>query len=379
MVPTYFGLNEGTYCSQKCIEVLKSFDKTSSLRCYSHQDNKPLLEAISSIYRIPVENIFLDNGSGPLLKNVIPHIIQQEIKGSLRRIARHLWDAKGYPIICTSMTYGKVPPKALARGLGVIPIPLEAEKDFRLDMGLLRKELKKRDGVVYLVNPNNPTGNILFTRSEIEAVIVEFPRSVFWIDEAYVQYIDQDKWEDLSTLVLKYPNVAISRSLSFAYGLAGLHIGYMLGNKELVSQMNKITTGYGISHVGELVAMEALKDFDHLKFVQHKTKEARDLLGAAIESTFPYMKVFPSVTNFFYVRIYKEKITAEDRKNGRDFETATQFRNHMAQFGISVRTFEPLMHYEFPCDFRITIGLPEENEFFISKLKHTKKLPPAKL
>lgn len=75
------------------------------------------------------------------------------------------------------------------------------------------------------INQENNYVLIFSFRKQLEPLLQQFPRSTFWIDEAYVQYIEPGQWDDIATLIPKYPNLIISRSFSFAYGLAGLHTG----------------------------------------------------------------------------------------------------------------------------------------------------------
>ena len=95
----------------------------------------------------------------------------------------------------------------MKKGLQVRLVPLKAENNFDLDLNDLEAAIKQGDGLVYLATPNNPTGNVLVTRDQIEGLIQKYPKSTFWLDEAYVQYVDPAKHRYLADLVGQYPNV----------------------------------------------------------------------------------------------------------------------------------------------------------------------------
>jgi hypothetical protein len=113
------GLNDGTYMPEACTQVLRDFAHTLGLRNYSTSDNRPLCEAIARVDGCKAENVFLHNGSGPILKQVVPSIIRSQIKSSPLRVARHLLWKTGFPTVAGSLTYGKVPVKAMELGLRV--------------------------------------------------------------------------------------------------------------------------------------------------------------------------------------------------------------------------------------------------------------------
>lgn len=163
-VKTYFGLNEGTYCSPKAISALHSFADNVSLRAYSHPDNMPLKRVISEECGIDVAHIYLGHGSGPILRLGILHILEREIRSSYSRTLKYALKMSAYPVICTSATYSKVPSGLIKLGIPLRVVPLRAEDNFALDLELLNQEIRKGDGLVYIVNPNNPTGNILITK-----------------------------------------------------------------------------------------------------------------------------------------------------------------------------------------------------------------------
>src|SRR4026209_3033738 len=98
-------LNHGTYCSQRCLDVLRSYSGDTSLRIYPPESNTDLIEMIARIHGVPAENILVDNGSGPILKRVIPFVIERAIKSSPLRMMRYLLKRTAYPILTPRFTY----------------------------------------------------------------------------------------------------------------------------------------------------------------------------------------------------------------------------------------------------------------------------------
>jgi histidinol-phosphate aminotransferase len=253
-LPINLGLNDGTICPQSCIDVMQQHTSRTSLRHYTTAGNEPLLDVICKVDGVNPDNIYLAHGSGPILKQCVPYLISQKIKSSTRRIARHLISKNGFPIITGHLTYFKVPIKALNRGLTVRLLPLLPENNFKLRVEDVEAELKKGDGLVYICNPNNPTGQLMMEREEIEHLAGKFPGSLFWVDEAYVQYIDEREHRYVSDLVPKYDNLLVSRTFSFAYGLAGVRMGYLLSSAARIKEFEDQVTDYRFGTLQEKLA-----------------------------------------------------------------------------------------------------------------------------
>jgi len=342
------GLNDGTYCPQSCIDLLKRFDSRTALRNYTTPENEPLLDVIAKNDGVGRENIYLSNGSGTLLKQCIPFIIKKKITGSPTRILRHVVSKTGFPIITPKFTYFKVPLKGMKQGLKVSLIPIGPEDGFTLDLPALKAALSKHDGLVYLANPNNPTGNVLIQREELEPLLKAYPRSIFWIDEAYIQYVDPAVHKPISDLVPKYPNLLVSRTFSFAYGLAGIRIGYLLARPDLVAIFKGQVVDYRLGVLQEQMAIAALTDPEHLDFIRGECREQRDYLTEGL-TAMGGIEVYPSEVNFLLCRF-------TDGRSG--FELAAG----LLERGIKIKTMKPVQENSFEEYFRLTLGVAEENE-----------------
>ena len=347
------GLNDGTYMPEACIEVLRRLSHRTGLRHYTTPGNNKLRDVISRVDGVTPDHIFLHNGSGPILKAVIPALIKDRVMARPYRIALHLLQKSGYPIITTAPTYGKVTAKAMAMGLGVELVPLRPENNFTLDPEDLAKVIARRAGLVYIGNPNNPTGNLMLKREDVAALADRFPESTFWVDEAYVQYAPPDPHPSVSDLVPKMPNLCVSRTFSFAYGLAGVRIGYLLANPDLVRSHEDKLTDYRLGILQEQIAVAALEDTAHLPYIREVSAEGRAQLEAGL-SRYP-IQVFPSVANFILCRFT-------------DGRPAAPLIAGLEERGIHIKSIEPMGPHRFDEYFRITLGLPHEHERLLASV-----------
>ena len=350
-LPLNLGLNDGIWCPQGALDAMARFHDRTSLRWYSDADNTPLREAIAALDGVRADQVFLHNGSGPILKQVVPHIIRTEIKRSPMRILRHLLQKNGYPIIAPRMTYSKVPKKASEIGLTVHLLPLSPDNGFRFDVNLLSERLRQQDGFVYLCSPNNPTGNLIITRDEVKELCARFPASTFWVDEAYVQYVDPAEHAYVSPLVRDTPNLVVSRTFSFAYGMAGVRIGYLLANKPLVDTLNSQLTDYRIGGLQEAMAIAALHDPEHLPFVRRTLGPERARIEAGL-SAMPGLQAFPSLANFVLARFT-------------DGRSGAWLKAELKKRGVLIKDFSPWGDERYDEYFRVTLGVEAENTLFL--------------
>lgn len=352
--PVDMALNHGTYCSEQCMGIMRRHDSNVSLRSYPASDNGDLLRALAADAGVMPENVLVANGSGPLLKTCIPFLIEQKIRGSVLRTARFLLKRVAYPIITTRLTYSKVPAAGVRVGLRCELLPMGPHDGFALDVEMLESRLSRQDGLVYLCNPNNPTGNVLIKRRELEPLLTRFPDSFFFIDEAYVHYLAEGRDTRMTDLVLDHPNLAVLRSFSFAYGLASVRVGYAVADRQVVAQMEAKLTPHRVGQLAAELTIASLQDRDHLAFVRRETARERARLIAAMgghEGLEPY----PSQTNFILCRVH-------GRWSGRKLHDALLAR------GVKVKFFEPFGDERYDEYLRVTVGLPAENDWFIKQL-----------
>jgi histidinol-phosphate aminotransferase len=286
------------------------------------------------------ENVVLGVGSQELLKNA----------------ARVFMSPTKY-LVVPSPTYGD--PAGFAQNVlhyTVKSAPV-TEKTLRTDLSALLP-LVKGAGLVYLCNPNNPTATIN-SATEISDFVAEVrktsPTTAILLDEAYCDYVSDPSFHTAIPLALSTPNVVVARTFSKAYGMAGVRIGYAIGDAATIRKMAAYRIPYNVNTFGVAAAVASLKDPAHIKEESARNKAVRDFTVKALADL--GYKSTDSQTNFIFADIGKTM-------------TAAAFRDACAAKGVMVgRDFPPLEKQWA----RISLGTMEEmqkaTEVFRSVLK----------
>lgn len=223
-------------------------------------------------------------------------------------------------------------------------------KNWGHDLEAFLAAINDRTKLIYIANPNNPTGNFL-SHTEITDFLARVPQNVLVIlDEAYTEFTAIDKRVKSFELLQKYPNLIICRTLSKAYGLAGLRIGYAVSHYEIADLLNRVRQPFNCNSLALAAAQAVLNDDEFVK----KVAENNRLEMARYEAfcTEHGLIFIPSSGNFITI----------------DFKRpATPIYDALLREGVIVR---PIGGYGLPNHLRVSIGLPEENDrFFIALLK----------
>jgi histidinol-phosphate aminotransferase len=236
---------------------------------------------------------------------------------------------------------------AHSRGTKLVTVPL---KDYRYDLNAIADHITNKTKIIYLANPNNPTGNI-FTVKEFLGFIKKVPSHVLIImDEAYFEFAKDDpKYPD--SMKYRLDNVITLRTFSKAYGLAGIRIGYGFAHKTLINNLMKVKLPFEPSIPAQAGAIAALKDQDFIEdYIRLNARSLNDFYSLFDQLNLRFLKSHANfVTLIFDSQSEAEKIS-----------------NNLLKLGVIVR---PLNAFGMPNCLRITTGLPEENEFFADMLK----------
>jgi len=221
-------------------------------------------------------------------------------------------------------------------------------RDLTHDLAAMRAAVDERTRLVYVANPNNPTGTWNRTR-EVEALLDGLPQDVLVVlDEAYFEYADEAEYPDGVRWVRQGRPVAVLRTFSKVYGLAGLRVGYGVAAPDVVEAVDIVREPFNSNVPGQAAALAALEDEAHVRRTLELTRAERERLGSALRER--GHRVAPSLANFLFVDV------------GRD--AASVYRDLVAQ-GVVVR---PLRAYGFDTALRISIGAPEENARLLTAL-----------
>jgi len=215
------------------------------------------------------------------------------------------------------------------------------------DLAAMRAAIAPDTKLVFIANPNNPTGTLARPGDVVE-FLESCPANVLVVlDEAYTEFLPSEKRLDSIALLARFPNVIISRTLSKAYGLAGLRIGFALAHPELAELMNRVRQPFNVNHMAQEAAIAALDDLDFLRAtVANNTAGMKQITDALVKLALPFI---PSYANFITFHVG-------------DGPALNQF---MLQRGVIIR---PLASYGMRNSLRVSIGLPEENARFIEVL-----------
>jgi len=253
--------------------------------------------------------------------------------------------SKGDEVVVSYPTFLIYEIQAKIEGAKVVKVPLV---NLRYSLDEMAKKITKKTKVVFIANPDNPTGTYL-NHKEIEDFLTKIPKKVLvFFDEAYFEFAPGDFPQTLKFLKNR-GNIIVARTFSKAYGLAGLRIGYGITTKELAGILNKIREPFNINRFAQVAALAALKNKEFLnKVVAHLKKEKNYLYNELKKCNLSFSE---SVTNFILVDLNK------DTKNLYDY---------LLKRGVIVRELGGWGLANF---FRITVGLSKENKKFIKYLK----------
>ncbi|MDP4178553.1 MAG: histidinol-phosphate transaminase [Bacillota bacterium] len=230
---------------------------------------------------------------------------------------------------------------------GVIKsIPL---RNHKIDLKDVLNQVNDKTKIIWLCNPNNPTGTI-FEKQEFEKFIENIPtRIILVLDEAYIDFVSSDEYFDTTKLVDKYKNIISLRTFSKVYGLASLRIGYGIADKEIIDIINKIRLPINVNAAAQAAALASLNDENFKKSCIENNKEGKEYYYKSFSEM--GLEYIPTETNFIMVNVLKDsmKVTDELLRKGISLRAGTEF---------GMNTW-----------LRITIGKIEENILVIEKLK----------
>lgn len=288
-----------------------------------------VLKALGSLYEIDTKNIFLGRGSDEAIDTLM----------------RCFCEPGSSSIIVTPPTYGMYEVSAEIQGAFVKKALLDSE--FDLDVNSLLQSIDPSTKMIFLCSPNNPAGNKL-ERNKVLSVIERVKEDVLVVvDEAYIEFSQQ---QSLISEINNYQNLIVLRTLSKAYGLAGLRLGVAVSNPELIEVMNKVRAPYPIAQPVVDAFTKFWNSFDKIQF-QQSIKEYMNLKDNFISKLSlleAVVKVYPSDTNFVLV----------------EFKDPNKVFNALKAKGILIRDQQSKVKNAL----RITIGSPEQNEMILKEL-----------
>lgn len=294
---------------------------------------------------IQPENITLGNGSSDILDFIVKCFVAKDDEVVF---SQHAFAIYG---LVTKIQGGEC---------SVVPA-----KNYGHDLDAMASAISDKTRLVFVTNPNNPTGTWL-TQTEISDFMAKVPSDVVVVlDEAYFEYVNEVEYCNGLALISDYPNLVVTRTFSKAYGLASLRIGYGISSSEVADLMNRVRPPFNVNSIALAAAVASLNDAEYVA----ESKSVNDAGMTYLTQSFdelglPYI---PSVGNFISFEI---PAVINGGACGID---AAEVDRQLLAVGVIIR---PIANYEMPNHLRVSIGTQAENETFITAL--TKILADAR-
>jgi histidinol-phosphate aminotransferase len=313
--------------SKKAMRVLSK--GLPSLHRYPEGTGRILREALAPKYKLHPEQIILGNGSDEIMD-----------------LAAKTFLSPGDEALIGDRTFAIYSICIRAHHGTVVSVPL---REGRYDLEAMGRRLSPRTRLVFICNPNNPTGAMV-TQKELEGFMTKLPEGALVVmDEAYGEYADDPQFPDTVALLKSGAPLLVLRTFSKLYGLAGLRIGYGLSRPEVISLLNRTRLPFNTNTLAQYAAVAALRDEAHVSRSLAINHAGKTYLYRAFEAM--GLRFLPTQANFIYLNV------------GRDGGAVYQA---LLRLGVIVRVIEGSW-------LRISIGLASENRRFIAALKKTLK------
>ena len=296
---------------------------------YPDGDCYYLKQKLSSFLGVETNNLIIGNGSNEIIELIARTYLSKNDEAIFGENAFIV-----YPIVTQAV------------GAKSVVSPM---RNLTHDLDDISKRITAKTKVIFLANPNNPTGTI-FNCKAFEKFLELVPDEIIvLIDEAYFEYVDTLDYPDSLRYRDKKPNLITVRTFSKIYGLAGYRIGYGVASKEMISYLNRVREPFNVNSLAQIAAMSALDDIEHVK----KSKQINDIGLEYICGELDNLGVSytPSFTNFVLIDL------KQDPKD---------IYNNLLRRGVIVR---PVGIYGLKTHLRVTVGLEKENKRFVDALK----------
>lgn len=305
----------------------------SELARYPDGNGFELKAKIAQKFGVEMNQIVLGNGSNDVLELIARTFL-----------------VPGNSSVFSQYAFAVYPLAIQAVGAEIIQVKAA---DYGHDLTAMLAAIRKDTKVVWIANPNNPTGTIV-RPGDLVDFFDHCPKNVLIVlDEAYTEYLEPARRPDTLAWLKKYPNLIVVRTLSKAYGLAGLRIGFGLASPEVADLMNRVRQPFNVNSLAQAAACAALDDADFLQeSVRINTEGMKQITDAFARLSIPYIQSYGNFVTFHC-------------------GDAAMLNRFMLERGVIVR---PLAGYGMPDCLRVSIGLPEENARFIEVLEEAMKL-----
>lgn len=304
----------------------------AAIECHRYPDPGcyDLKSAVAQYYKIPEANITFGNGSDEL----VDLLVRAFCTPGKDRILTSKSSFIAYAI------------SAQVHGVETIETPLTADFKFDLPaMSQILEDSSNRPKLVFIPNPNNPTGTYVNSKEVYEFLDKWGHCEDFLIvfDEAYNEFVRAKDYPfDLVQNISKYSNVVVLKTMSKVFALAGARIGSLMANTFIIDIINRIRKPFNVNIFAQAAAMQALKEVEFLKQIQSITWDGLDYLYKCFDEM--GIDYIPSQANFILFDTHQD---------------SSKINHELLKLGVILR---PVANYGLPTQLRISVGLPQENE-----------------
>lgn len=305
-----------------------------NLHIYPDGNGFMLKEMLAGRHGIDPKQVTLGNGSNEILELVARTWLA---RGSNAVFSQHAFAV--YPLVVQAVS---------AEGRVAKALPVDAEQPFGHDLDAILAKVDTNTRVVFIANPNNPTGTWL-TAGALERFLTEIPaETLVVVDEAYAEYVENPDYPDATQWLSRFPNLLVTRTFSKIHGLAGLRLGYSVSSTVIAELLNRVRQPFNVNSLAQVAGLAALGDRGHVEASVRVNRDGLAQVGGGL--TARGLSFIPSVGNF---------ITFDVRQSpGPVYEG-------LLRQGVIVR---PVANYGLPTHLRVTIGTASENERFLNAL-----------
>jgi histidinol-phosphate aminotransferase len=320
--------NENPYGpSPRVVEAMK--EALESIRLYPDGSCFSLTQRLSQHLDLPADHIVVGNGSDEIIHYLGIAYLEP-----------------GDEVVQAHPSFVRYEAAATLNGCQCIQVPL---KDYTHDLDAMADAVTPRTKLLFITNPNNPTGTIV-TRSAVDRLLDRLPERVLVVmDEAYYEYVEDPEYPDSVAYIREGRNVISLRTFSKIFALAGLRVGYGIARPEIIWAIHQVREPFNVNSIAQVGAIASLDDPDQVERGRRVNRDGRTYLYAACERLgLPYV---PSHANFVFIDV--------------KVDSRAVFQELLRR-GVIVRTGDI---FGLPTHIRVTIGTPEENARFVRALE----------
>jgi len=314
--------NENPFgCSPKVFEELRNV--VSKFAIYPDGATEILSEKVANFLGVAPNQLIFGSGADEVIQMISRALLTKE-----------------HNIVQAALTFSQYSHHAVIEGAEVRSVPLVNGVH---DLDEMLEQVDQNTKIVWICNPNNPTGTYINTR-QLTAFLENVPSSTFVVvDEAYFEYVSASDYPKTISLLNKYENLVVLRTFSKAYGLASFRIGYGVANSKLIEEINIARLPFNTSMVAQVAAIASLEDQVFIQNCVQQNKKGMEQYTAFFDAY--GIEYYPSQANFIYIPV----------SNSQEIFTRLESKGYIIR--------------AFPNGIRITIGTAAENEGLILHLK----------